>query len=266
MNLGLKGRVAIVAASSQGLGKAAAAAFAVEGAHVVVCARDKQRIVAAAKELRKLAGKKKPVVLPLVADVMKAKDIARVVQVTKKEFGRIDILVTNAGGPPPGAFSDLDDRKWQTGITRNLMSTIRFIREVLPSMQEQKWGRIINITSLTAKQPSNDLLISSVVRPGVVGLAKVLSNLYAKDGITINNVAPGFIMTARQKELGVVRASHRGLSFEEYVAESSREIPAGRFGRPDELASVIVFLASTKASYINGATISVDGGYVKSLL
>jgi 3-oxoacyl-[acyl-carrier protein] reductase len=266
MDLGLKGRVAIVVASSQGLGKAAAAALAMEGAHVVVCARDKKRIFAAAKELSSLAGKKRQVVLPLVADVMKPRDISRVVRTTQKEFGRIDILVTNAGGPPPGTLSDLDDDKWQVGITRNLMSTIRFIREVLPIMQKRKWGRIINITSLTAKQPSNDLLISSVVRPGVVGLAKVLSNLHAKEGITINNVAPGYIMTARQHELSVVRASQRGLTFEEYVAESSGEIPAGRFGRPDELASVIAFLASTRASYVNGATISVDGGYVKGLL
>ena len=132
-------------------------------------------------------------------------------------------------------------------------------------MQKQKWGRIINITSLTAKQPSNDLLISSVVRPGVVGLSKALSNLHAKDGITINNVAPGFIMTARQQELSVVRASKKGLSFDEYVTEACKDIPAGRFGRPDEIGQVIAFLASTKASYINGATISVDGGYVRGL-
>ncbi|MFN0156621.1 MAG: SDR family oxidoreductase [Bacteroidota bacterium] len=266
MDLGLKRRVAIVAASSQGLGKAAAMTLAQEGAYVVLLARDKKRIQAAAKEITKHAGKKSVAILPLVADVAKAKDITRVVQTTLKEFGRIDILVTNAGGPPSGGFMDLDDEKWMTGINLNLMSVIRFIRAVLPYMQKQKFGRIINITSLTVKQPSNDLIISSTVRPGIIGLSKVLSNLYAKDGITINNVAPGFIMTGRQQELGAARAAKKGISFEDYVAESSKEIPAGRFGKPDELASVIVFLASTKASYVNGVTLSVDGGLVKGLL
>ncbi len=265
MDLGLKGRVALVAASSQGLGKAAALTLAQEGASVVMFGRDKSRILAAAKEVSKQTGRKKVVILPLVADVGKPKDITHVVQAAIKEFGRIDILVTNAGGPPPGSFMDLDDEKWMAGINLNLMSVIRFIRAVLPQMQKQKFGRIINITSLTVKQPSNDLIISSTVRPGILGLSKVLSNLHANDGITINNVAPGFIMTGRQQELGAARAAKKGISFEEYVAESSKDIPAGRFGRPDELASVIAFLASTKASYVNGVTLSVDGGLVKGL-
>lgn len=265
MDLGIRGRVAIVAAASQGLGKAAAIALAQEGAHIVVCARDKRRIFQAGKEISRAAGKKRLVVLPLVADVSKAKDIKRVVATGAKEFGRIDVLVTNAGGPPPGAFADLDDEKWMAGVNLNLMSAIRFIREVLPHMRKQKWGRIINITSLTVKQPSNDLIISSTVRLGILGLSKVLSNLHAKEGITINSVAPGYIMTARQQELGAARAAKKGISFEEYVAESCKDIPAGRFGCPDELASVITFLASTKASYVNGTTISVDGGLVRGL-
>jgi 3-oxoacyl-[acyl-carrier protein] reductase len=133
-------------------------------------------------------------------------------------------------------------------------------------MQKQKWGRIINITSLTAKQPADDLIISSTVRPGILGLAKVLANQYAKDGITVNNVAPGYIMTARQKEISLVRAAKKGISVERYMEEHAREVPIGRYGDPAELANVIVFLGSEKASFVNGTTISVDGGLVKGLL
>ncbi len=266
MDLGLKERVAVVAAASQGLGKAAALGFVREGAHVVVCGRDKKRIETAAKELRQNCISKKQTVLPIVGDVSRGKDIKHIVKTTLTKFKRLDILVTNAGGPPSGAFKDLDDEKWESGFALNLMSVIRFMREVLPVMQKQQWGRIINITSLTVKQPVNDLIISSTVRPGIIGIAKVLANLHAPDGITINNVAPGYIMTGRQEELGKMRAGKRGLSFEEYVRDVTKEVPAGRFGNPEELANVIVFLASERASYVTGATVSVDGGLVKSLL
>jgi 3-oxoacyl-[acyl-carrier protein] reductase len=160
----------------------------------------------------------------------------------------------------------LSDKKWVEGIQLNLLSTIRCIREVLPSMQRRGWGRIVNITSLTVKQPSNDLIISSTVRPGIIGLSKVLANLYGGKGITINSVAPGFIMTARQEQLSMSRAREQGIAYDDYVRQASRQIPAGRYGTPEELASVITFLASERASYINGATISVDGGLVKGLM
>lgn len=266
MDLGIKGKVAIVAAASQGLGKAAAKGLVAEGAHVVICAREKKNIQAAAKELGKVARSRQQRVIPVVADVSVLKDIRRVVVTALKEFGRIDILVTNAGGPPSGAFHDLDDAKWENGFTLNLLSTIRFMREVLPVMQKQKWGRIVNITSLTVKQPVNDLIISSSVRPGIIGVSKVLANLHGKEGITINSVAPGFIMTARQEELSRIRAGKRGIAFQEYVQEVSKDIPAGRFGEPEELANAIVFLASERASYITGTTLSVDGGLIKGLL
>jgi 3-oxoacyl-[acyl-carrier protein] reductase len=201
----------------------------------------------------------------MVADVSKAKDIKKLVSGTIREFGRIDILVTNAGGPPVGMFPDLDDATWQAGIELNLMSTIRCIREVLPHMQKQKWGRIINITSLTAKQPANDLIISSTVRPGILGLSKVLANQCAKDGITVNSVAPGYIMTARQTEISKTRAAQKGISPEQYMEELARDVPVKRYGDPAELASVVVFLASEKASFVNGTTISVDGGLIKGL-
>lgn len=266
MNLGLHGRVALICASSQGLGKAAAAGFAQEGAQVVISSRSRKNLAEAAGEIARSAGKQGGRVVQVVADVAKVKDIKKLVAGTIKEFGRIDILVTNAGGPPVAVFPDLDDAAWQAGLELNLMSTVRCIREVLPHMQKQKWGRIINITSLTAKQPANDLIISSTIRPGILGLAKVLANQYGKEGITVNNVAPGYIMTARQKEVSQARAAHKGISVEQYMQEVCRDVPIGRYGDPAELANVIVFLGSEKASFVNGATISVDGGLVKGLL
>lgn len=265
MDLGLKERVAIVCAASRGLGMATAAGFVREGTRVVICSRDKKRLMGAAREIRSAARNKKAVVLPVVADVTKSRDIKNLVATTVKRFGRIDVLVTNAGGPPVGDFSDLDDATWEAGITLNLLSTIRCIREVLPHMQKRKWGRVINITSLTAKQPANDLIISSTVRPGILGLSKVLANQYAKDGITINNVAPGYILTARQEEISKTRADRKGISVAQYREELTRDVPLARFGLPQELAHVIVFLGSAKASYINGTTVSVDGGLIKGL-
>lgn len=264
MNLGLRGRVAIVAASSRGLGKAAAQALVEEGANVVVCAREKKNVIAAAKEIGRLTSKKQRVV-PVIADVSKARDIQRIVRTTLRAFKRIDILVTNAGGPPSGSFDTLDDTKWEAGFSLTLMSTIRFMRAVLPHMKKQHWGRIINITSLTVKQPVNDLIISSTLRPGIIGLSKIMANLHGKDGITVNSVAPGYILTDRQKELGRIRANSKGLDMQDYIASVAKDVPLGRFGEPAELASVIAFLASEQASYVTGTTISVDGGLVRGL-
>ena len=264
MELGLRNRVALVCAASQGLGKAAAAGFAREGAHVVICSRDARRLGAAAKEIGTDAPGVR--VLPVKADVSKAADIRRLVRTALAEFGRIDVLVTNAGGPPVGEFPDLDDRTWQQGIELNLMSTIRLIREVLPAMQKRKWGRIINITSFVARQPADDLIISSTVRPGIFGLSKVLANRCSHDGILINSVAPGFILTARQQEISALRAKAKGVTTEEYIAGMAKSVPAGRLGRPEELADVIVFLGSERASYVSGTVITVDGGLVKGLL
>ncbi len=265
MDLGIRDRVALVCAASGGLGKASALALAQERATIVICSRHPDRINASAAEIKKALGEGTHHILPVVADVSKPADIKRLFGVAAESFGAVDILVTNTGGPPSGSFMDLTDEKWQTGFDLNLMSTIRCIREAVPHMQKNKWGRIINITSLTVKQPVNDLIVSSVLRPGIIGLSKVLANLYGRDGVTVNSVAPGFIMTGRQQELGQSRAEKQGMTFEEYVRNSSADIPAGRFGTPQELANVIAFLASKKASYINGATISVDGGLVKGL-
>ncbi len=266
MDLGLRGRVAIVCAASQGLGKAAAKGLFDEGASVVISARDAGRLQAAAREISGKETTRGARVLPVVADVTNAQQIKDLVATTVREFGRIDILITNAGGPPVASFPDLDDQMWEKGISLNLMSTIRCIREVLPHMRKKKWGRIIAITSITAKQPINDLVISSTVRPGILGLVHVLSNQYAGEGILVNSITPGFILTARQKEISDARAASKGISQEEYVAELVREVPVRRYGTPEELANVIVFLASERASFVTGATISVDGGLTKGIL
>ena len=263
MDLGLKGRVAIVCASSQGLGKATATGFAREGAHVVICSRDTSKLDAAAQEIRREASS--GTVFPVVADVSSAGQITNLVTETVAKFGRIDVLVTNAGGPPVGLFASLTDEQWEKGFSLNLMSTVRLIRAVVPEMQKRKWGRIINITSLTVKQPLGDLIISSSIRPGIMGLSKILSQQLGKDGILINTVAPGYFLTARQKEIGVARAGARGISVEAYLAEQAKDIPVGRLGDPEELANAIVFLASEKASYISGTVMAIDGGTIRGI-
>ena len=265
MDLGLRGRVALVCAASQGLGKAAALGFAREGAHVVICSRQRKALAAAVEEIRAAAGEHQVRIVPVVADLTKPRQITAVVARTVKLFGRIDVLVTNAGGPPVGAFADLKDDIWEQGVALTLMSTVRMIRAVLPHMQKRSWGRIINITSIAAKQPINDLIISSAIRPGILGLTRVLASQYAKNGILINSVAPGFMRTARMEQLGTSRAKEAGTSIDEYFAKASRDIPLQRYGEPEELANMIVFLGSERASYITGATMSVDGGLLKGL-
>jgi 3-oxoacyl-[acyl-carrier protein] reductase len=264
MNLGLRGKVGIVCGASAGLGRAAAAALAREGASIVVCSRDKKRIAEAAAGMRRTAPKGAEVV-PMVADMSSAADIGRLVKATVKRFGRVDILVSNAGGPPVAAFPDLSDEAWERGTQLTLMSTVRCIRAVIPYMKKQGWGRIVTITSIAARQPINDLVISSSIRPGLLGLTKVLGNQYSADGICINAVAPGFILTDRQKEIGAARAKTKGITFEEYLKESAREIPLGRLGRPEELADVIAFLCSERSSYVTGTTITVDGGLARGI-
>ena len=266
MELGLRGRVAVVCAASQGLGKAVAIGFARQSTHVVICSRDAKRLRTAAKEIAAENPSGSSRVVPVVADVTKPRDIKKLIATAAREFGRIDILVTNAGGPPVAQFLDLDDEAWEKGIALNLRSTIRCIREVFPHMQKRKWGRIINITSIAAKQPINDLVISSTVRPGILGLTKVLANQYGREGILINTVAPGYILTARQREISTSRAAKAGVTVEEYMKNLAHDVPVGRYGDPEELANVIVFLGSECSSYINGATISVDGGLSKGLL
>jgi len=262
MDLGLKDKVALVAAASQGLGKASALALGHEGARLAICSRSEKNIKTAAEEIRDKTGS---TVLPVVADVSKKEDIKRFVGTAVKEFGTVHVLVNNAGGPPTGHILTMPEEEWEKGVQLTLMSVVRLAREVLPLMEKQKWGRIITILSLVAKQPINELLISSTLRPGIMGLTRILSNQYAKENITVNCVSPGSILTKRQEELGAARAAQKKMTFEEYMAESIEGIPAGRFGRPEEIGNVVAFLASEQAGYINGVNLLADGGAVKGI-
>jgi 3-oxoacyl-[acyl-carrier protein] reductase len=264
MDLGLQGRVAIVAAASQGLGKACALELAREGARVVICSRNSERLIEAAEQIRAAAGT--DAVVPIVADLTDAAQIRHLADETLRRYGRIDVLVTNNGGPPAGFFDDFDDEAWFRVHQLTLMSAVRLIRAVLPAMRLQRWGRIVNITSISVKQPLDNLLLSNVYRPGVVGLAKTLSAQLAPEGITINNVAPGYTRTDRVVELAQARAAQEGKSVDEMLAATTASYPMQRMGEPEELAALVTFLASERASYITGATIAVDGGFAKGLL
>jgi 3-oxoacyl-[acyl-carrier protein] reductase len=265
MDLGLQGRVAIVCAASSGLGRAAAIGFAREGANVVICSRNKGRLDEAAEEIGKTSADSGARVVPVVADLTRAADIDTLVATALREFRRVDVLVTNAGGPPVAQFPELTDATWESGVSLTLMSAVRCIRAVLPHMRRRHWGRVVAITSIAAKQPIDDLIISSSLRPGVLGLIKVLANQYGREGILFNCVAPGFILTSRQKEISASRAAKRGITEEAYMAEMAAAVPVGRYGKPEELADMIVFLGSERAGYVNGATVSVDGGLLKAL-
>ena len=262
MNFGLNNKIAIVAAASQGLGKASAMTLAQEGATVVMCSRRQKEIAEAANEIHETTGAS---VVPMVIDVSKLEDIRRLVLETKQQFGTVHILVNNAGGPPTGTISSLTDEDWLNGHQLTLMSMVRLTREVLPMMTEQRWGRIITITSIAAKQPINELLLSSAIRPGILGLTKVLANLHAKDNITVNTICPGNILTKRQEELSTSRAKQKNMSLDEYLTETASAIPAGRLGRPEEIGNTVAFLASEQASYINGVNLLVDGSAAKGI-
>lgn len=263
MDLGLKGRTAIVVASSRGLGKATALALAREGTSVAICARGETELKKTAEEIRNETGVE---VLLQTVDVLQPDQIKRFVSATADKFGHIDILVNNAGGPPPRIFMDLSESEWQNAINLNLMSTIHFTRKVIPYMQNNRWGRIINITSVSVKQPLDELILSNTARAGVVGLAKSLANELAQYNILVNNVCPGMILTDRVRNISRAMAERQGATPHDVITNWSRNIPLGRIGDPEELANLITFLASEKASYITGTTIQVDGGYVKGIM
>jgi 3-oxoacyl-[acyl-carrier protein] reductase len=259
MDLGLAGRVALVTAASKGMGKASAMGLAAEGAKVVMCARTEGDLKTAAEEIR---AKTKAEVLAMPADVTKKDDVTNLVDRAIKTFGRVDILVANAGGPPRGYFEDMTDEQWQGAFDVSLLSVVRLVRGVLPSMKAHRWGRILTIQSVSVKQPIPELLLSNAVRPGVAGMMKTLAGQLGKDGITVNTVCPGKIMTDRF--LGGQKIS--GLSREEYVARAVEDVPVRRVGTPEEFANVVVFLASERASYVTGVSVQVDGGLVRGLL
>jgi 3-oxoacyl-[acyl-carrier protein] reductase len=263
MDLGLTGRVAIVGAASKGLGRAVAEELAREGAHVAICARTAGALEETAAQIQKATGRE---VLHRALDVTDYKSVSGFVAAVEARFGRIDICVTNSGGPPSNLFKNTPPEAWRSAVDQLLMSTIYFAKEVLPRMQENKWGRLITITSSAVKQPVEGLLLSNSIRAAVSGLARTLANEYAADGITVNNVCPGYTRTARLDGLASSISARTGSKPEDVFANWEREIPAGRLGTPQEFAAVVAFLASERASYVNGASIAVDGGLVRSLL
>jgi 3-oxoacyl-[acyl-carrier protein] reductase len=262
MDMGLKGRVAIVAASSQGLGKAAAVGLAREGAKLAICARTEATLSATAREIRRATGAE---VLAQPVDVTDYDQVRGFVAATVERFGRVDICVTNAGGPPSKPFSETSVEDWQSAVSLNLMSALYFAREVLPLMQKQKWGRFIAMTSVAVKQPVEGLILSNAVRSAVSGLVKSLANEYGKDNVLVNNVCPGYTQTARLDELAATLAVAEGATPEKIRQRWTAQVPLRRLGQPEEFANLVVFLASECASYITGVCVAVDGGLVKGI-
>jgi len=262
MDLGLKGRGVIVAASSEGIGRAAAESFAREGAQVAMCARTEKTLHEAAEQIRVATGAE------VYAEPLDVTDGAAVQQFTEnvaKRFGRIDVCVTNAGGPSAKNFLSVSIEEWRTAVDMNFMSVVHLSRSVIPYMQRHRWGRIITITSVTVKQPVEALVMSNAVRTAVVGLVKSLSNEFGKDGILVNNVAPGYTATERLKELAGVRALASGTTPDKIYEQWAADAALKRVGQPNEIADLIVWLASERASYITGQTVLADGGIYHGL-
>lgn len=262
MELGLNGRRAVVAASSEGIGRAIAFGLAAEGARVLLCARREELLNTTADEIRSATGAE---VHAIPADVSVVADIDRLASEAKERLGGVDILVNNAGGPPSGAIATLGADAWQAAIETNLNGTIRLTYAFLPGMQAQRWGRILNIVSTSAKEPFANLSLSNVTRAGVVAFAKTLATEAGPDNVLVNCIAPGAIWTERSRKSLAAQAKAQGKSEEEAKAASEQGIPLRRIGAPEELANLAVFLASDAASYITGTTIQVDGGLVKGL-
>jgi 3-oxoacyl-[acyl-carrier protein] reductase len=262
MDLGIKDRVALVAAASRGIGYAAALELAREGARVFLCSRDEVRASEAAEKIHNETGAN---VAGIAADVTNRTEVERFVRLAIERAGRVDICVTNAGGPPPTTFDTTDIQMFRDAFELNALSAIRLAKLVLPGMRERKWGRIVNVTSISVKQPVDGLLLSNTVRAGLTSWAKTVSNEVAADGVTINNVGPGYTLTERQDELAVARGKALGKSKEEMIEMWASQTPAHRIAAPEEIAAAIAFLASERASYITGVTLQVDGGWTRGL-
>jgi len=262
MDLGLKDRVVIVAASGQGIGRATAEAFAAEGCKLAICARSTQSLRLAAGTM---AGQYRVPVHCEGIDVGDAGAVQRFVANVAERYGGVDICVTNAGGPPAKGFLATTDEEWKSAVDLNLLSVVHFAREVIPHMQKKQWGRLVTITSLTVKQPVDQLVLSNAVRTGVMGLVKSLANEFGKDGITVNNVGPGYTAPERLKELARAQATALGISEDEIFQRWAAGSPLNRIARPQEVADAIVWLASERAAFITGQTLLVDGGAYKGL-
>ena len=263
MDLGIQDRVALVAASSSGLGRAGAEELAAEGAHLVICARGRERLENTARQISDRHGTQMEAV---VADLSTADGVQAVVERAHERFGQVDILFTNTGGPPSGPFSDHDLDTWREAVRQNLESVILLIRGVLPGMKERGWGRIVNCTSVAVKQPIEGLMLSNSIRAAVTGMARTLANEVADSGVTVNNVLPGFTRTERLEALADANAERSGTTRDEAMNAWREAIPMGRLGEPEELAAMVAFLCSQRAGYVTGTSIPVDGGWVQGLL
>lgn len=262
MNLGLTNKIALVCAASQGLGFAVADEIAAEGAYVVICSRSEENINRAAAAIREKSGAE---VLAVAGDLSVPADIERIFGTAVEKFGRVDILVTNGGGPPAGSFDSLSGATWDDAVRVVLSSVVELTRLVLPGMKERGWGRILNVTSIASKQPVDNLMLSNSLRAAVTGFAKTLANEVAASGITVNNILPGYTRTDRLVELFDFIAEKEGILTDQVVARWESEIPMRRLGDPKEFAALAAFLVSERASYITGSSIAVDGGWIKSL-
>lgn len=263
MDLGLKGRVAIVAAASKGLGRAVATELAREGAQVAICARSAVNLEQAASEIKRATGSE---IYCEALDVTDAARVQKFVAAVEQRYGRVDICVTNAGGPPAKTFLQISLEEWRAAVELTLLSAVYFAREVLPRMRKNRWGRLVTITSVSVKQPIDGLLLSNSIRAAVTGLARTLANEFGPDGITVNNVCPGYTLTERLDELAENMAQTAGTSRDSIFQKWATQVPLGRLANPEEFAALVTFLVSERASYINGATIAVDGGWVRGLL
>lgn len=263
MELGLSGKRALVTASSKGIGKACALELARAGADLVICARGEEALETARKEIAEETGVK---VTAVPADLSFGAQIEELIGRARSELGGIDVLVTNAGGPPSGNFMDFDDEAWMKAVALNLMSVVRLNRAVVPMMREAGGGSIVNLTSISVKEPIKGLVLSNAVRAGVVGLSKTLANELGPDGIRVNVVCPGYTATDRMTELMTARAERESKSYDEIAAGFHASVPLGKFGEPADVARMVAFLASEAAGYVTGVTVQVDGGAVRGLL
>ncbi len=261
MNLGLKNRVAMIAAASTGIGKACAQALAAEGCKVSICARKLDELDQTRAEIDVVGD-----VLAVPADVSNPADLAHWHIRTLERFGHVDILVTNTGGPPVARFMELTDEQWNSGVESTLLNVVRMSRLVIPGMQERKWGRIIHLTSVVAKQPQDELTISSTLRAGLSGMTKTMANQLGKDNITVNAVLMGFCLTDRLLHLAEVRHKEQGITLEEYYQKAAADIPLRRFGQPKEVGETVAFLASERASFITGVSLPIDGGMIRATM
>ena len=261
MDFGIKGHGAVVAAASKGLGRACAIALAAEGVNVAVFARDLETLNETAAAARAHGVQ----AIAMQADVTKPDEIRQVVDRAASEFGRLDILICNAGGPPPGTFASVTEDQWELAFQLSLMSVTRLVSAALPHLRRQGGGRIINLISTSVREPIEGLILSNSIRPGVIGLAKSLSQELGPDKITVNNIITGSILTDRQRSLRERMAQQMNITVEDAIKRVEKNIPLGRLGDPEELAALVAFLASRQAGYITGASIPVDGGIMKGI-